>query len=418
MSLKIPRPRKKSFSAISVTEGNELVSQTLTRYTQHHSQKKFMLISKEIGYFNRITKFVCTDDSSLVFFNPEGKQVHTKISELTNEYILYPCPFPVNNPELIIKKQGTRYNKPINTQEKINLTFSLGVETGEVLARQPEFLYEFFQIINAGTQRFWPDKKFLTNTNPNYCIGILFGYFNYFYKKFPELIEISKTIKKYSADKILFLNDQDNVYTFTCILNLLGAKYQITNLKEPVSKNSENSEDNENFTFTKYIDIKLPIHWKTPELIKEINSYDFPITNFFKKYEIFFINGKFQIIHHPVISNIEKNPINEMILNGSIFVSTKNIKFIPTKEYVSVWDFISERADATNYSLPFCPILKNSDGDILTGSGIMGEESLKEVNQLLSPNNIDYFRGLNDGQILNYIKDDALLGLFSATKYI
>ena len=31
---------------------------------------------------------------------------------------------------------------------------------------------------------------------------------------------------------------------------------------------------------------------------------------------------------------------------------------------------------------------------------------------------IDWYRNLNDGNVLNYIKDDALLGLYNATKYL
>ena len=43
------------------------------------------------------------------------------------------------------------------------------------------------------------------------------------------------------------------------------------------------------------------------------------------------------------------------------------------------------REDATNYSLAFTPkLLKNSDGDILSGSAIFGVEALKDLRKFFS----------------------------------
>ena len=80
-----------------------------------------------------------------------------------------------------------------------------------------------------------------------------------------------------------------------------------------------------------------------------------------------------------------------------------------------LYDFSTENHIHTNYAFPFTPILKNSDGDILT---IMAVSTRQGVNDALkfSPENKEYFRSLNDGNIKNYIADDAVLGLYNATK--
>ena len=67
-----------------------------------------MLISKEIGYFNKITKFVCSDDKSLLFFDSFGQQLHLSISEAKQRddlFLLYPNAFPTNNQSIMLSKK-------------------------------------------------------------------------------------------------------------------------------------------------------------------------------------------------------------------------------------------------------------------------------------------------------------------------
>ena len=82
-----------------------------------------------------------------------------------------------------------------------------------------------------------------------------------------------------------------------------------------------------------------------------------------------------------------------------------------------LYDFSMERADATNYALAFTPLLKNSDGDILTMSSIFGIEAIEDA-QVFAPTHKEWFRDLNSGAISNYIADDAILGLYAATKFL
>lgn len=73
--------------------------------------------------------------------------------------------------------------------------------------------------------------------------------------------------------------------------------------------------------------------------------------------------------------------------------------------------------DATNYALPFTPMMKNSDGDILTLSTVFGKEAIKDA-EPFEPNRKEWFRNLNDGNINQWISDDAILGLYAVTKYL
>jgi len=80
-----------------------------------------------------------------------------------------------------------------------------------------------------------------------------------------------------------------------------------------------------------------------------------------------------------------------------------------------MYDFTSEDEKNTNFTFPFLPILKNSDGDVLTIMEVSSKQGLEDCKKF-SPEQKEYFRSLNDGEIKNYIADDAVLGLYKATK--
>lgn len=94
-----------------------------------------------------------------------------------------------------------------------------------------------------------------------------------------------------------------------------------------------------------------------------------------------------------------------------------SFKFYKHKEEEDLYDLVSTIGDATNYALPFTPILKNSDGDILTLSTVFAKEALEDAKSF-APTTKEWFRNLNDGAINKYIKDDALLGLYALTKHL
>ena len=53
-----PKNHKKTLQVKSITTDNNFINQESFSYQKHTSDKKFMLISKEIGYFNKITKIL------------------------------------------------------------------------------------------------------------------------------------------------------------------------------------------------------------------------------------------------------------------------------------------------------------------------------------------------------------------------
>ena len=113
-----------------------------------------------------------------------------------------------------------------------------------------------------------------------------------------------------------------------------------------------------------------------------------------------------------------ENNYNTLIEEGKIrLLPMTSFKFIEIKENINMYDFTMPRADATNYAFPFTPLLKNSDGDILTLSAISGAEAIEDAKPF-KPAHKEWFRNLNDGNIKNHISDDAILGLFAATKYL
>lgn len=433
---KNPKNHKKTLQVKSITLDNNLINQESFSYEKHYSNKKFMLISKEIGYFNKITKFVCSDDKSLLFFDSFGEQLHLSISEAKERkdlFLMYPNAFPTNNEKILLTKNGTYFGREVNEVEEIRLDFKLGYEIGQrilLIKKYTNFSNSVLMDILNGSvliDHFWPDKKIITNSNPEFCFGILIGYFDNMFKKFK--IENLKSPTKYqNKDKFnLYIHQKDNVYTLTTILNMFSAKYQIINLKEPLVY----TDIHEDAILDKYIDIKLPNHWKfllsqiTKENKELISNLSFDINKLFKNYEIFMVKDKFKKLGIKEFEEkIKLKPedfnssFTKDILDGKYFMlSINDISFIETEEYEHIWDLVMPREDATNYSLAFTPIMKNSDGDILSGSAIFGVESLKDL-ESFSPTTIDWYRNLNDGNVLNYIKDDALLGLYNATKFL
>lgn len=430
-----PKNHKKTLQVKSITTDNNFINQESFSYQKHTSDKKFMLISKEIGYFNKITKFVCSDDKSLLFFDSFGQQLHLSISEAKQRddlFLLYPNAFPTNNQSIMLSKNGTYFGKEINSKEEIKLDFEFGFNIGKQILNIKSYnsysKTPLIDIINGAEieNHFWPDKKLVTNSNPDFCLGILLGYFDGIFKKFKT--HNQKSPSKYQNNKLnLYLHQKDNIYTITTILNMFSAKYQIINLKNPLIF----EEMHKDAILDKYIDIKLPNHWKylIINIIKNHNdifsSLSFDITKLFKNYEILMVKDKFKKLGSKEFGEKIKNDpksfdsvFTKDILAGKYFMlSINDISFIETEEYPHIWDLVMPREDATNYSLAFTPLLKNSDGDILSGSAIFGVEALKDL-ESFSPVSIDWYRNLNDGNVLNYIKDDALLGLYTATKYL
>ena len=435
-----------SFSEIS-NEPPEIVYQNPLSFSIHKPEKKYMLLSSEAGYFNRVTQFISGNINSILFLNSNGNLESPTLEEVISNpqkyFIIYPLPCnmyeEIINNEVEFFWETTRFNKVNTIKSKINLDFDLGFEIGRKF-----FLYtinnkidltNFEYSINGCKDEslFWPHKNLILNSNKKFILGILFGYLIESISVFDNSDKIfglinQKTFKmkqKNCSDlpplkERLFIKKNDNSYIFSTMLNWLGASYSFQNI--PLI------EIDEYQTSTK-LHISLP-----HSLLKEFNEiigseefkdYDEEIQKtiiefkkIFRTHE-WYITSKNKVRRMPINAKEKsENNYNTLIEEGKIrLLPMTSFKFIEIKENINMYDFTMPRADATNYAFPFTPLLKNSDGDILTLSAISGAEAIEDAKPF-KPAHKEWFRNLNDGNIKNYISDDAILGLFAATKYL
>lgn len=418
----------------------EIISQIPDTVSIHDTDKKWLFLSREIGYFNRITQFITGDKSSVQFLDASGNfcspNISDVIKDLKNYYMIYPIPINnlPQNKSILFSTESEKYQKNINTEIKIDLTFHLGYTLGrKIFLVKPFFklaLTSFETAINGSDDesRFWPNKNLLLNGNIDFLLGILFGYLHTSYTVFnSEDSENTEKTPKRSNNKIdIFLQKTDNIYIFTTILNLIGANYSFNKIPLKYS----NCEDYEECVSDKKMHLNIPNYFlkifkKYINDYPELNIY----LNLFRYKEFFYSENKTFQKNSPYKITKENNTgnangqkgINNLILNGKvILLSMSSFKILDvTKEHkdLELFDFSMPRGDATNYSLAFTPLLKNSDGDILTMSSIFGSEAIDDA-EVFAPEHKEWFRDLNTGAISNYIADDAVLGLFAATKYL
>lgn len=443
---KIPK-KHYTFKSITEDENTEIISQTPDFVSIHNPDKKFMLLSSEAGYFNRVTQFISGNIDSLLFLNVNGSLEKPTIEEVIKNpkkyFMIYPLPYNMNN-ETINEKmefvwESTRFNRTNISKTEVELNFNLGFEIGRKFFDFSEnskyCLTNFDLAINGSkdSKLFWPHKNLIINSNAKFILGILFGYLKESLSTFDASPDISKfkiTTQKYpnQTDSLLpvlkerlFIKKNDNSYIFSTMLNWLGASYSF----QPIP-----SLKAENLETTIKLHLSLPYVLlktydeilKSEELLKldedEIEQL-IEFRKLFKTHE-WFITTKNKVRKMPVAAKekSQESNYNNLIETGKIrLLPMTSFKFIEVKENIPMYDFTMPRADATNYALAFTPILKNSDGDILTLSAISGSEAIDDANTF-KPVHKEWFRNLNDGSIKNYIADDAILGLFAATKHL
>lgn len=408
-------PQKNNFSVKSVLDNGTLIDQSPDSFSIHKVEKKFLMLSNEVGYFNKITKFVVGNEKSLLFLDNKGEQCYPTIEEVQSKPRKYFCiyPIPCNNNidaqnfSIELETTKTKFNRINKGVENIILDFECGLNIGKKFFTYKNVdiveLSNFESAINGceNDESFWPNKNFLINSNKEFCLGILLGYFEESSKYFYGNGDIKNS---------LYLQKNDNIYVFATILNWLGASYSIINITNKIDSDIE-------------YDKKLLINFHRThgdffEIILENTKY-----NDYKKYSCLFKNYDWFI--QTQIKKMNKNQLksisneyNKLILSGEIIlIPATNIKFLKIEDEEELYDATMPRADATNYALPFTPIMKNSDGDILTLSAIFGREAIEDAKPL-EPNSKEWFRNLNDGEINQWISDDAILGLYAATKYL
>ncbi len=240
----------------------------------------------------------------------------------------------------------------------------------------PEEFQLLKAIVSIEDGRLSLNKQILINSNPHFLLGILEGYIK---------------------DKHYFtLKRNINIYNFTYILNLLGAQYSIRSVPE-----------NE-----KQIRFKLPLFLKPLSGLKE---------NFFRSYKYFFDNETGELTLRKnlveITPQVEDTSIQNIVNSGLIeMIPVKDLVFIEVEDQ-TMYDLSMSRADATNYSLPCTPYLKNSDGDVLGAIAVMTKDAAEECIRKFSTELKENFLDLGTGSVKNWgVKLDSQTGLYTATK--
>ena len=384
----------KKFKVVGLTETNEIIKQETLTVTEHDVQEQYLLLAKNNfnrygdpvicpGYFNKKTNFIIGEVLSIMSVDINLNQVTKNTSELfkdNKDFILYPIPCLSMEQNKLLEYVDKASGAVID----VELTFELGKQFGAYLSgiiSEDEFIecnpnYSGFFRLFVDTRRGVSfNKNVLLNSNPDFVLGILNGY------------------HETNGDKAIFINNNVNIYTFAVILNYLGASYSIRNAK-----------DNRKKVF-----IQLPriFEGSMPSLFMQPKSYKF---NYDTK-ELYLSSDE--------LDNVldVSNSLDKHINNGSIIAIPISAFTYEKVQGNRMYDLTSERHDATNYAMSMTPILKNSDGDILAASGIFTKEGLEDA-KVFSPESKEYYKNLNDGNIDQWIADDAIVGLYNATSHI
>ena len=357
------------------TDDNSIIDQQSLHISLHSDVKiQYLLLAKNNfndglmcpGYFNRRTNFIIGEKNSIIVMDNNATILKDEQSDTSNiindHYLIYPIP------ALNMSQNNHLY---INN-EKIILDDSLGVMIGQVLGGSrsienidinSDFKHELFNT-NKGISL---NKNIIINTNYIFIVGILKGYLS-------------------TLDDKCIIKPFVNIYTITTMLNYLGAFYSIRN-----------------HSLGKELYFKLPMYFRNLLPKKYINNQMYAI-----------VNNQVRLVKDVInFSDYQSDLIDRINVGNILLIPTNSVNFEQVNNK-DLYDLTCEHSDATNYSLPFTPFMKNSDGDILGVTGIFTKGALNDAQQF-SPENKEYYKDLNTATINNWISDDAILGLYNAT---
>jgi hypothetical protein len=407
--MKIEDKKFKS-NLISLTENKDkkLIKNSSQLISLHDVSMQYRILSindfnivNNIGYFNKKTDFRIGEKDSIIFLDNNLEFKHIQTSEIDNtEYIVYPIPytylvqnnylvydnyqmnevkinlsfefgnFLINIIQELAKEENLKKKIIINNNIEYNLLLQKYFEklkvSDEIKSLKPEIINLFFDRNKFGYSL---NKNIIINSNPEFCLGLLNGIWsNVFYNL--------------------------NIYSITSILNYLGAMYSITRGDKDTRR----------------------LNYYLPEKLKNNK-----ITNKFIKFKNDETHKEYIIskMDEDKKQTIFKTDLWKQFNSGKVLlIKTSDLVFellTSEEKRKDMYDLTMNRADATNYTIPFGPLLKNSDGDILGVIGVFGKESLKEA-QDFSPETKGYYKSFNDGSVQNWVTKDAVLGLYNATK--
>ncbi len=382
-----------NFNCYSITDNErpEVIYQESTELHEHQVPLGYQILSKNdfskvrrrvnVGIFNKKTNFIIGEEKSLLVWDNENLKLCSPntseiISAKNRYFLIYDMNFIIDNPvkEINILDKTTKENIKIVLNDQFGFDIGLFLKTADP---KSDTIPDEFQILRSIIQlqsgKISINKQILINSNPEFLLGILEGYIQ-------------------DCNQFI-LQPNINIYNFTYILNLLGAQYSIR---------AVNNE--------KQIRFKLPGFLRSMSNLKD---------TFYRIYKYKFRDNKLTLTKNEALDPVNLDDLDFFsIVNSGLIemIPAKDLVFIPT-ENETMYDLTMGREDATNYSLPGTPALKNSDGDILSVYAIHTKDASEECVRKLSVEYKSTFLNLNDGSVNNWgVKLDSQLGLYSATK--
>jgi hypothetical protein len=368
----------------SITDENDITTQDINIASKHIVKKGYKILSNNFkkrcpGIFNNKTSFKIGNSKSIILKNNMLETIDKDIDKIIKDgdelFFFWPIPCKDEkyiNFSMIIKED--------DNQKKISLNNTNGKIIGNILNTfdpydeksmkdtysKLELLGDLRHIISIKNNIISIEKNVIINSNELFILNIL-----------------NQILSKQYNSKF---NNYINLYTITSMLNYIGAVYSIYHKS----------------------DKKLYIYAAINES-QDFKGNDLNITGSYKMttggliYSSETQDNSFSLVFDSHLA--------EEINNGNVIaISTKDIYFQELLEDTDMWDFTTQRADATNYSLSFTPYMKNSDGDILA---VIPNASKSA--DAFNPLKKEYFLNSNSGSVNSYIEHDAVLGLFNAT---
>ncbi len=379
----------------------EVIYQKSQQIHEHQVPYGYQILSKNdfgkikkrinVGYFNKKTVFLIGEKKSLLVWDNIDLKIDSPDTsviiapENKNRYFLiYDMNFIIDD----TREEIDVLDKTTNEHLGVTLNKQFGNDIGIFLQRADpsiDVIPDEFQILKAIIKlhdgRMSIEKQVLVNSNPSFLLGILEGYIG--------------------DHNQFILQHNINIYNITYILNLLGAQYSI-----PTLQNLE-----------KQVRFKLPSILRKETTLKDI---------FFRIYKYKFQSSDDSAKQRLTLTKNEEltyiNPTNDLsfydIVNSGLIemIPVKDLVFLPIEDQV-MYDLTMSNIDATNYSLPCIPTLKNSDGDILGAIAMMTKDGAAECAKKFSVEYKVNFLNLNDGSVNSWgVKLDSASGLYTATK--
>ncbi len=379
------------YSVAEYSDGTpEVLYQESHQIHLHEVSEGYQILSKNdfgkvkkrvnVGIFNKKTNFLVGEEKSLLIWDNQDQvlcspDISALIEEKSRYFMIYDMNFIIDDAteEIDILDKTTQEN--LNVQ----LNKEFGNDIGVFLRRAdpqidiiPDEFHIMKSIIQLDSGKMSINKQVLVNSNPSFLLGILEGYIH--------------------DNNQFILQHNINIYNITYILNLLGAQYSIRTLQSGEKQ----------------------VRFKLPHILRKMTSLK---DIFFRIYKYKFDGDVLTLTKNEELDFVAGDPSFFDVVNSGLIemIPIKDLVFIPVGEQ-TMYDLTMSSANATNYSLPGTPTLKNSDGDVLGAVAILTKDGAEECIRKFSVEFKKNFLNLNSAEVNSWgVQLDSQLGLYSAT---